>query len=407
MELSKISIKIINHLINLTDKYNITQKKNNDTTKHYGLIYEYIHNSLIAASKEPIKNKFSNKLVVPSSNLLVSKYIPRSIQIFIRENSKYQITSTFTIKNITFNLIRTTTIDNTLIDETWINFVQICAAWIAICINGGGKSNTKNITAFFYDTPFKRTLPTSSSTSIGPTNVNGGVTLTSSNINEFIVFRHEEWLKVFLHETMHIFNMGTSPSSSRTMSINLKKLFKINSTIDINETYIETWARIMNVAFSVYLLGYTRKNDFIKAIKHFLNIECLFASMQAKKILASMDITLEMLCDSKFTDTIQTLYHEETNVFAYYILTAALLENPSIFMDWCIKHNSQVFKFTNTPDTAHSFVSFVEHTTKDSQFQTTHKHIPLQSIYCVKPQTTNRFSLRRTLRMSAIELDSI
>lgn len=393
--------------MHLTDKHNIPQKKNiDDITKHYGLIYEYVHNSLIAASKEPITNKYSNKLVVPSSNLLASKYIPKSIETFIREKSKYQIISTFTIKNITFNLVRTIT-DNTLIDDKWINFVQICAAWVAICINGGGKPNTKNITAFIYDTPFKRTLPISSSTNIGPTNVNGGVTLTSSNINEFVVFRREEWLKVFLHETMHIFNMGTSPSSSRTMSTNLKDLFKINSTMDINETYIETWARIMNVAFSVYLLGYTCKNDFIEAIKHFLNIERLFASMQAKKILASMDITFEMLCDSKFSDTIETLYREETNVFAYYILTAALLENPSIFIDWCTKHNSQVFKFTNTPNTAHSFVSFIEHMTKDSQFQTIHKHIPLQTIYSAKPQTTNRFSLRRTLRMSAIELDSM
>lgn len=180
---------------------------------------------------------------------------------------------------------------------------------------------------------------------IGPKHLNSGHTYRCTKNSEICIYRHEEWFKVLIHECFHYFGLDET-LDNHELNMKIKKMFNnINSEINIPETYCETWARILNVYFSCYFID---KKKYKYYIKHLMHYEILFARFQMDKLLQTMNM--------KYNDIFsKNNYHEETNAFAYVILTYLLLYKYDTFIEWCNKYNPNLLRIGN-----HSIVELLK-----------------------------------------------
>ena len=364
-------------------------------------IYTLVNDAVRDDRGSPVRCRPRTTLLEPSPLLTSGSFVPLEVRALILSPTIRQEECVFVDHGIKVRIIRCMTKANDSHNTNWGLFLRACRAWIKICAS---KTRcTKEVTAFLYDTPFIRNLPTEDWRVIGPENVNGGVSNLCQPSGELIVFREEEWLKVFIHETMHAFGIGPTIAIDRNMTARLKDRFKLDSEMEVGEAYVETWARIMNVAFSVYLSGFDTRSNFTSLFPKALRTESLFAAVQAKKMLAFMGLSLEMVTSPAHAGTSYALYKENTNVFAYYIMTAALLRDPNGFYNWCESNNSNLVKFSNTPAAAISFSSLVIDSINSPALRSLYDCIPNRLVK--RRRMNTRFSTRNTARMTAIELD--
>jgi len=139
----------------------------------------------------------------------------------------------------------------------------------------------------------------------GPANVNTGYASTE----KIVVYREEEWLKVFIHECFHFFKFdGLLFSPEFTPRI--LKLFPVNSKVNVYESYCEAWARTMNccliAAYTNVPVSILLKREKKHAIRHMVNV------------LHHMGLTYhDIHHSSSFT--------ENTNVLAYVVLCSIVM----------------------------------------------------------------------------------
>ena len=180
-------------------------------------------------------------------------------------------------------------------------------------------SHPVNIDILF--SPIKKVLP-SKGTTLGQDHINTGYSMN----NDIVVYREEEWFKVFIHECFHGLGFDHHLESVE-LNNKLLEVFKIPA-VEIRESYCEVWARILNCcaisAFQVY------------PIDQLLHKERNHSCHQMAKVLKHMNMN--------YTDLYSTnSYIENTNVFAYVILGAILMQKNVHFIEWCSK-NKNIFK---------------------------------------------------------------
>jgi len=178
-------------------------------------------------------------------------------------------------------------------------------------------NNLTSIQIDFAFTSIQKQLPVRGV--ISPSTLNTGYTID----NKIVVYREEEWLKVFIHECMHMFLYDLELRDKPTL---LYSLFPIR--IQVNESYCELWARILNCCV-ISVMNRT-------SLEHLLEKEKKYSSEQLVKVLRYMKLTYLQLTDKK------TDYKEETNAFAYLVIPAILIQEPYQFVKWCNKHNKDM-----------------------------------------------------------------
>lgn len=255
---------------------------------------------------------------------------------------------------------------------------QYMLAWLRCVSFLQSKESTlrcggENITLFLYFTLLPKRFPVHGNDRnrardivLDTVHVNTAFTYTcpeprdTSKPTEIVLFRREEWFKVFLHETFHYYNLDFSSMDRallRTQSKLVADYINVSCTPDLYECYCETWARILNLAYLTI-----HKNQTIHFFEHALAQESDFACAQACKVLSFKGI--------HYTDMIQherhvrDVYREKTNVFAYYVLTASMLCNINGFMEWCFMNQKQLsimqmLVFKKTPKNLKSFVQLL------------------------------------------------
>jgi hypothetical protein len=277
---------------------------------------------------------------------------------------------------------------------------------------------------------------------IGASHVNGGLSNVCQPDGHIIVYRKEEWFKVFIHETMHNYGLDFSVLDDILVSNKkLQSIFSIQTDIKIFESYCETWARVMNVFFESYFevnrhslslftpLGTRKKtihniHNIHKNHKHhvvsvknktgfkdkkerFLTIfydnmqhEAVFSIFQCVKILNYMGLDYNII--SNCTDTnyivVKKLYKENTNVFAYYVIVSILIGNFNNFILWCIDNNINLFHFKKEPSSVDDFIAFISKNYKNNDL--------LKMIVSMEKRletrTHNDELLLNTMRMSVV-----
>jgi hypothetical protein len=417
------------------------------TIEHKSLCFKHVFKRINDPNHEILKK-----------SLFTSSYIPPNIVKYIREKSRYFLKYTCNIgdeRSVTvyFVIFEDSKFELNNIRKKGASYFKNCILKIYLWLNlltkyADIKCGT-HLTSYIYLTPFKRRLPGfksekdtgnvgsesyndyelyedeySHNNILRPVNVNGGVSDVCETNSTILVYRKEEWFKVFIHETMHNYGVDFSLLNITNANKSLHNIFSIKKDIKIYESYCEIWARIMNVFFETYFeintnkkfsSRTTRRNFldklyetpkslkyhgqrsqnrdnagtgrtlggggetpriknkhevFLKKFYESIQNEVIFSVFQCIKILNYMGLDYDIISNSSEANyiTVNKLYKEETNVFAYYIIVAILIANFNSFILWCIDNNTNLFNFQKNEKNIDNFITFIHTNYKNNDF---------------------------------------
>lgn len=325
----------------------------------------YIHK----INNDNISNhKISNK----SNNIKPQSYdtniFPQHIRSYIEENERSYLNFSCTIGGREIKIIFTIFADEVehINMKTYINYVTKIYVWLNICSMYALKTCAQSLKIYIYNTPFNKTLPDNMTTTLSNIHVNTAYTSSCKQEGEIVIFRNEEWFKVFIHETFHTFGLDFSVDGGKLIRDNVAKLFPIKSEFNIYEAYTETWARIINCCFISYnsLENKKDKKSFIINSTFCLELERMFTLYQCNKVLRFMGLNYIDICSSGNNNVYlrKNLYRENTNVFSYYILSSLFMNNYYGFLNWCNENSTSAgncIQFNNTIETYKNFIDYI------------------------------------------------
>ena len=331
-----------------------------------------------------------------------TKYFPQNIKSFITSNLKYQLTYNFTIKHRTITIAFALFSENDIINiHKFSDHVTFMIAWLYICSKYSDRICSNALSIYVYLTPIKKELPSKKTIILNAQHINTAFTYHCIPQGEIVLYREEEWKKVFIHEAYHSFGLDFGNYQKDSIRQNIYRLFPVKSEFELTETYTETWARIVHTAFVSYsAIKNKNKNNENEFSSHFniaLEIERLYSIKKLIIVLQFMGL--------KYTDLYKrndaclmlrnNLFREETNVLAYYVLTGILMNDYKGFLSWCSSHNVNLYKFDKTPYNMASFISL---------FKTNHDTKSLrQTITCIINEIC-KVEITNSMRMTVLEM---
>jgi hypothetical protein len=160
---------------------------------------------------------------------------------------------------------------------------------------------------------------------------------------EIIIYRQEEWFKVFIHESFHLFGLDFSAYASNYLTKCILQLFPVKSEVNAYEAYTEFWAEIIHsICISFFIT--TEKRDFLSTAIYLIETEKKYSFYQMTKVLHHMNV--------KYSDIYikSSNFKENTNVLSYYILKTILLSKWKLFIRWCKENNLNILCFSRTAE---------------------------------------------------------
>lgn len=202
----------------------------------------------------------------------------------------------------------------------------------------------------------KKTLPSSSPNDyIDKKHINTGF---SDKCKHIVIYRKEEWFKVFIHETFHNYSLDFFKNNTNPHIKNMiLDFFGIENKfleVKLFEAYTESWARIMNALIIAFDKEKNKIRKFIKLADENIKIEILNGYFQVCKILKFMNLTMENLKS----------YNEETSNLSYYFLCSILYSDYQGYLLW-LRHNNKKdrilqFDNDNSDEKQIKFVEFIK-----------------------------------------------
>lgn len=410
MNLSKQSKELIlfftkNNHINHTNQSHKTRE-----------ILTVLHKELLEAYNYVIKRNIYNYSIkkIQSATQIIkpkvfnSKSFPELVRKYIDETMLSEICYTFSLYDRIIKVYFV--LENSDIHvniKRYNTYLQLIAMWLYILNTYSSKECAKSITIYLYLTSLGKVLPNSNIHILDEINVNTAFTTTCPVDSEIVVFRKEEWFKVFIHETFHSFGLDFSMMNCTSINECILDIFKVNSEVNSYEAYTEFWAEIMNALFCSF---YALKNindidEFLSNSEFYINFERTYSFFQLTKTLNFMGLSYIDLYSNKKHSVIlrENLYKENTNVLSYYVIKTIILNNYQGFLEWCNKNNLSLLDFKKTTGNMNEFCKFIEKNYK--------KQSMLDGIYATqklilkikKKKGINKYILSN-LRMSICEL---
>ena len=347
--------------------------------------------------------------IVPNTDSENNRYIPYKVYNYIREKSEYCIRFQANINGRVVSLYFITFPESHISICSKIKHGSsfssssspssyLCAAeiaiyqlyaykvfiWISMVGRLANKECSEKLDVYFYMTPFKKERPRDNddNDNLSAINVNTGVTRNCESHGEIIVYRAEEWFKVFIHESMHNFNMDFIDLDLHEANERLRTTFCIpHGDILLFESYTETWARIITIMIDTYFHKETpsahisnTRTQFIRLVRDKLANNALFNVYQAVKVLDIMKLKYSEITvlTAENMEVCRKRYREETNVYAYYILGGILSAYALPFICWCCDNNKghvrdgiQAIRFSRSNDNLNRFVDFICRAARD------------------------------------------
>ena len=216
-----------------------------------------------------------------------------------------------------------------------LDYLDMCAVNIFSLVHFLSKSRSHDCTIerlelHIFLTPFKKVLPKKKGATIGPENVNSGMTRPCQKTTRIMIFRQEEFMKLVVHETVHALGIDMPQRFYKFYQERLDRIFGIDSTYNLNETYTEFWAVTINILFQIIqsIEPGDRLADDPRYIKELIrdcySLETTFSRIQTIKVLDWMGLSIDDLLNH---DEKRNNFKEDTHVLAYYILKYLLMEN--------------------------------------------------------------------------------
>jgi hypothetical protein len=293
--------------------------------------------------------------------------------------------------------------------DTYHKYVDTMIMWLYILNQYASKTCSNTLVVYLYFTSLEKKLPTSNIFILDEINVNTAFTTTCPKDSEIVVFRKEEWLKVFIHETFHNFGLDFSDMNNDEAHQCILKIFKVSSDVNLFESYTEFWAEIMNALFCSFfsIKDKTNIEDFLEHSEFFINFERTYSFFQMEKTLQFMGLTYNDLYSNTYHSQMMriNLYKEKTNVLSYYVIKCILMNNYQNFLSWCKKNNFSLLQFKKTTSSQREYCNFIEKNYKNKSMLDSIKETSafLNSIDR-KNKTANYKYILSNLRMSICEL---
>lgn len=292
--------------------------------------------------------KYSNKFC--EKNQLFN-YIPENIKKHIKLYSKniiyYFLNNNESIinKQIKIYFIIEESEKKILIQE-YNKYVKRILCWFYLIKDYINSECCKTLNVYIFMTSLNKMTPNKLEI-LDYENVNTGITTSCPKNGEIIIFRKEEWFKVFIHETFHSFGIDFSSNLNNDNNYYSKELtrniFKVNSIINLYEAYTEFWAEIIHsICISFFIT--TEKRDFLSTAIYLIETEKKYSFYQMTKVLHHMNV--------KYSDIYikSSNFKENTNVLSYYILKTILLSKWKLFIRWCKENNLNILCFSRTAE---------------------------------------------------------
>jgi hypothetical protein len=215
--------------------------------------------------------------------------------------------------------------DSKLIDKKLLDFV---CDYIYFLVYYFSKINSsvRDVNIYLYNYDGKKNIPDDNI--LRSINVNSGLTLFSGLKSEVLVYRKEEMIKVLTHELIHAFGIDNKYIAEDKV-IGLTSKFCTKNSININETFTDAFACLLNVV--MFTILESKCINFNKKYKKNLKLEVDFIKAQSHKVLLLNNYNL-----STRNITCNNDNFEETNGIAYYVLKAVILDS---FPEYIIKQN--------------------------------------------------------------------
>jgi hypothetical protein len=352
----------------------------------------------------------SSKQLVPPWLLNESKYMPKFTCSYILDNLKGYIIYTCDIGDRKVEIYFGIFINKDFKSlEKFHKYIKKMIIWLKVAFKYAPEKCSKTLKIYCFLTHFKKKLPGNQFTILSQDHCNSAVTTSCVPHGEIIIYREEEFFKVFIHETFHTLGLDFSSMQLGRFNKKISKIFPIKSEFNLFEAYSEFWASSINCLISAFLLTDTHDEEEFYLYSEFcLRSEQIFSLFQMVKVLDFMGVSYTNLYNN---DTVsngvrQYLFKEKTNVFAYYIIKTVLLYNNVDFMIWCKHHNDNMFVFKNSSNNLDSFIQFItsKYKNKDllSDIEKMKTFLKKQKGKCINPKYN---TLTKTLRMSLMEMD--
>jgi hypothetical protein len=243
-------------------------------------------------------------------------------------------------------------------------YIETLCVWLYILNKYASGSCSQTLKVYFYFTSLEKRLPESKIHVLDETNVNTAFTTSCPKDSEIVVFRKEEWFKVFIHETFHSYGLDFSSMNNEMVHECIGDIYDVDSDINAYESYAEFWAEIMNALFCSYH-SLKDKNDidgFLSNAEIYINLERTYTLFQLAKTLDFMGLRYEDLYSKSSHSAMlrENMYKEKTNVLAYFVIKGVLLNHYQSFLNWCNENNTELLNFKKTENVQKQFCRFIE-----------------------------------------------
>jgi hypothetical protein len=327
-----------------------------------------------------------------SSHSHAGKYFPAEIQDYILNEPSVAVTYQFstTADGGSRSVVLHFVVFNKRSDKLNMNKMakkarRVCALMRLVSMHASRSTCSATLNIYIYMTHFKKLFPGEKGEAFDAEHANTGMAYHCSKDNDIVVYREEEWFKVLIHESFHAFGLSFIESDmpdgvNAAMQAMLQRTYAISHPVLVYETYCEIWARMLNVVFACFSPdNNTRRssqpnrdpvlnlklNDFAECVMQGLRKDAEHALQQSAKVAHHMGIPYRVLMDPTKENRaiVAEKYRENTNVFAYYVMTCALQHSPDVFLVWCHKNNpkGQLMQFRTIPSNFNGFMEMLFH----------------------------------------------
>jgi len=328
-----------------------------------------------------------------------TRFMPSAISRYIDRHARYYIVYTCRLANggvrrlVRLRFAVYTSLE--LADQVpFDEMASRALSWILVCAETAPEACARELDVYLLRAPHAKRLPASRAQTLGPMHVNSGYTSACPRNGEIVVYRREEWFKVFVHETFHAFSLDAGAGAPALAELS-RTLLPVSASHAVEEAYTETWARVVNV---LYCLEGIADAEFERACAELLTIERMFSLVQAEKVLGHMGASFSCL---RREDAAQTCgYKERTNVLSYYVIAGALMHNLESFMAWCARNAVGFIYFRARPRAERAFGELMVESVEAPSFAA---DLETARGWPGRGSGRRRLDLASTLRMTALE----
>ena len=187
---------------------------------------------------------------IPKPKTFNASSFQKQVREHIDQHILYSVEYKFSLIDREITIYFMTEEENTELQlELYNEYVVKILVWLYMVHNESSNKCAKQLTLYFYLTSLKKELPKDDIHILNEMNVNTAFTYTCPVNSEIVVYRKEEWFKVFMHESFHNFALDFSDMNTDECTKEILGVFPVKSEVNLYESYTEFWAETINILF--------------------------------------------------------------------------------------------------------------------------------------------------------------